>query len=318
MIRARTGLPGSGKTLSSLQYALRELKAGRPVFILGVKDCAIPGFVEWDKGIEDWQQLPQNSILIVDEAQQHLPVRRGTGAPPKWIEDLALHRHLGIDILLITQDPRFLDSFVRRLVGEHIHLVRRFGMSWARTYRWEEMQEDPKAGRSTAETGVFSFDKSLFGQYHSAEVHTAKGRIPKSFYLLGAAMVTCLALGYFAVYSVLGISDVPPVDTGAAVPASAGTDAPMSLADSFLASVRRTIPRVPSKPWTAPQFDHLQLEAAIPPRLFCVWVEHGRCQCYTDQATRYEGVDVATCKDIARYGQYEPEALRRLFLNPRG
>ena len=120
-----TGLPGHGKTLYSLARWKEEAeKDNRPVFHNGIKGLNLPGWQTWEP--DNWEQLPPNALMVIDECQKAFPVR-GRGQPPAWIENLSTHRHLGVDFVVITQNPMLMDSFVRRLVDRHFHIVRKFG-----------------------------------------------------------------------------------------------------------------------------------------------------------------------------------------------
>lgn len=75
------------------------------------------------------------------------------------------------------------------------------------------------------------------------------------------------------------------------------------------------IPRFPSQPWTAPAYDSALNLPSEPPRVFCMASRGGLnaqgnhdepgCTCVTEQGTRYD-LDDATCRFVARNGQYEP------------
>lgn len=76
--------------------------------------------------MQKWQELPAGALMIVDEAQFPFKVT-GRGQTPEWVEKLATHRHLGLDFVLITQNPMLLDTFPRKLVDRHFHVIRKFG-----------------------------------------------------------------------------------------------------------------------------------------------------------------------------------------------
>jgi len=132
-IRLHTGLPGHGKTLMTLdmvnEWATRE---GREVYYSGIKDLKL-SWQEIDP--KDWKKCPPKSIVVIDEAQFTFgKVAKADDVP--HIADLTVHRHGGIDIVLITQHPMLLDPFVRRLIDKHVHVVRRWGSQAATLHEW--------------------------------------------------------------------------------------------------------------------------------------------------------------------------------------
>ena len=74
--------------------------------------------------------------------------RSAASKVPPFIEALALHRHHGLDIVLITQHPSFLDSFVRKLVQRHMHVsIKPVGR---KLYEWNECVDQPDSSVNIA------------------------------------------------------------------------------------------------------------------------------------------------------------------------
>src|SRR6218665_3510555 len=192
-----TGLPGHGKTLYTLaRWKDEAKKAGRPVFHNGIKGLNIPGWQEWD--VKEWQQLIAGSIMVIDEAQFAFPTR-GRGEPPDFIAKLATHRHLGIDIVVITQDPMLLDNFVRRLVDRHFHVVRMFGTQRATIHEFPNgAREDVAKRREGSIRHEWKYPKEVFDLYTSAELHTVKRRIPMRVWILLAVPIVFAVVAYAA------------------------------------------------------------------------------------------------------------------------
>ena len=113
-----TGTPGSGKSLFAVAKILELQKQfpERQIFA-DIEGLQIDGV---ERSPEDWRETPDNSIIFYDEAQQHERFRSGTSANrDEIVQKLQVHRHTGHDIYFITQSPRFLNSFVTDLIGEH-------------------------------------------------------------------------------------------------------------------------------------------------------------------------------------------------------
>ncbi|HEY0563837.1 MAG TPA: zonular occludens toxin domain-containing protein, partial [Methylophilus sp.] len=121
-----TGLPGHGKGVYSLDTVEKlRIKSNRPVYYHNIKDLNL----QWH-ALDDpkkWIDCPEGSIIVLDEAWQTFPLRPNAQTPPEYVSRLATHRHHGFDIYIITQQPTQLDSFVRKLVDTHYHIVRKFG-----------------------------------------------------------------------------------------------------------------------------------------------------------------------------------------------
>jgi len=308
-----TGLPGHGKTLYSLfRFKSEAEKAGRPVFHNGINGLNIPGWQVWDS--KNWQNLPAGALYILDEAWRDFPVR-GRGEPPPHVGELAVHRHLGVDIVLITQDPMQIDSFVRRLVDRHFHIVRKFGTHFATIHEYANGARDAVAkGRGDSIKTEWRYPKDVFTWYTSSEKHTVKRRIPMRVWVLISMPFIIGGLG-FATYWQLRPSYVVEQTMGRIGSASQGGVAtlggsptgqaprgdglrgmsPVEYAQAFT-------PRVQGLPHTAPVYDDVTrpTEAPYPAACLNMPSKH-RCSCYTQQATRLE-IPTQICEQIAAGG----------------
>ncbi|WP_228764310.1 zonular occludens toxin domain-containing protein [Neisseria meningitidis] len=131
MITLITGVPGSGKTLSVVSDLAKKINnewKDRKIFIEGIPELTIETTpIPEGHSINDmhvWLQYPENngSVVIIDEAQNVFPPRSPAVKAPPLVEWLHVHRHSGIDIILITQMPQRIDKHVRDLVGAHYHI----------------------------------------------------------------------------------------------------------------------------------------------------------------------------------------------------
>lgn len=234
MIILFTGVPGSGKTLRVVSELkkLRDTEEGsqRPIFtnISGLSDILQCAVLELPR---EWYKLPAGSLVVIDECQRHFPPRGSGAAVPEYIQLFDTHRHSGLDVWLITQHPKLIDSFIRNLVGRHYHGYRPFGLSSAVWSQWEQVNDNPAAVTKPL-TQKITYDKSIFELYKSAEIHTHKRSLPwKKLVALAFFAVAALgsiggALTWLAKFTgadkYVGITDDTPRD-----PASgAGTPAP--------------------------------------------------------------------------------------------
>jgi zona occludens toxin len=210
MIELNTGVPGAGKTLNMVER-LAKMIAGwqakpelaRPIFVLGIPELALPHALVPLKSVQinkagspslvpDWDEMPDGSLVIIDEAQGCFPPRSSASTAPAHVAWLNTHRHRGFDIWLTTQHPKLIDGSVRALVGRHQHFRRLFGMGRCMVYEWDACS-DSLSGMSTAVTSHWSHPKSAFKWYKSAEVHTKQSfKLPKWLLILPAGAVLAI------------------------------------------------------------------------------------------------------------------------------
>lgn len=168
MIYLYTGVPGAGKTLFCLndmydwwkKDAVEKCKAAkdhegewlkyaRPVYVNRVNELAVPGWKTFDDPTK-WHELPDHSIILIDECQEAFPPRSNGAAVPEHVQRIADHRHRGIDIWMITQHPSSIDVFLKRRVEQHNHVHRKFGAKIVVFYTWAGVCDSPEKSRKTA------------------------------------------------------------------------------------------------------------------------------------------------------------------------
>ncbi len=305
-----TGLPGHGKTLYTLSRWKDEAeKASRPVFHNSIKGLNIPNWQEWD--VQKWQDLPSGALMIIDECQFSFP-QRGRGQPPDWIERLATHRHLGLDFVIITQNPMLIDSFVRRLVDRHFHVVRKFGTHFATIHEFVNgCKENVDKSREGSIRHEWRYPKEVFDWYTSAELHTVKRRVPAKVWILAFMPIIFIACAYWA-YTRLNpqaaanrVQSDPNVTRNLITPTahnnftdqpSKNNDGPISPAQ-YLASYT---PRINELPHTAPAYDELTKPTIAPYPAACISSKN-RCKCYSQQATVLD-ISIDFCREIVARG----------------
>lgn len=321
MLTLITGTPGSGKTLYTLNYVKGKAeKENRTVYYSGIRDLTLPwqlfGLPNGDAARahetdpSNWHELPDGSIIVIDECQR-LFRPRGTGAVvPQYVAALETHRHKGLDIFLVTQHPMLIDSNIRRLVGQHFHVVRRFGGQKAVIHEWSSCTEISKSAIGEAVRHDFSYPAESFQWYKSAEVHTHKRRIPARVYFMWAApvlVIGLIALGYQRLsHYVTGpspsasaagrIGDDGSVRSGRTSSSSA-TAKPSQTSEEYVAA---RLSRVPGLEYSAPLYDDVTKVTRAPVPVSCV-AGVSRCQCYSQDATRMS-VPEDLCRAIVRDG----------------
>lgn len=357
-----TGQPGNGKTALMVERLMADAKkAERPIFAAGINGLA-PGLAtvlddptRWNEidpavegscvcGIEFGSDgmpiprpphahtlVPDGSLIFVDEAWKwfgHLH-NAGNQKTPKHVLALSEHRHRGIDFVWTTQQPNQLYPFIRGLIAEHSHVVRRFGTSMIDVFKWGELNEEVKsqAKRDLSQRDTRLLPKASFGQYKSASEHTIKAKIPFKVLALPALVVIAGIAGFLAYQSLKpdayakkfgGQGQSASADaTASGSAAPKGTDTPKFKDATDYA--RKHLPRFGSMPWTAEVFD--QRDVTADPAVICMSSMGGAdaqgehkdpsCTCLTEQGTLYD-LSQPECRTIARRGPvYNPYKERR-------
>ena len=316
-----SGLPGAGKTLYAVtnvnaMFPVEEGKPKRQVYAHG-----IPG-LDYDalgwKPLEDvtkWPDLPHGSVILIDECQDHMPIR-GQGRPPEWIDRLTKHRHLGMDLVLLSQHPMNIDHFVRRLIDAHLHLKRVMGSERSSVLRARGFIDlSDKSSMRDAEKSLFNFPKASFALYKSAEVHTVKRSIPPRVFMLagvvlavGAVLVWLIATPLLPSSKMLK-KDAPGSSSSSSLSARAGGQhaAGPAVPWGFAERVRWE-PRDVQYPESSPAYDRVRKEVVAAPRVVGCFVMDGKCRCYNQQGFE-EVLPEATCHWHMgrRFNPYKPD-----------
>ncbi|EXF55951.1 zonular occludens toxin family protein [Acinetobacter sp. 1294596] len=186
--------PRTGKTLKAIEIIFKHLNQGRVVYtnIVGIK---IPGVMTFSSDMQnphDWRDLPNDSVVIYDEAHEHpaFADRNLISDKPRMAQirdigiSLTLHGHFGFDIYMITQNPRLLCAEVLASVGTHYIMRRKFGYDMAMIFEYAEAKTTfSKHTASDALVKTFwRYPKHLYKFYVSSEVHNIKKTFPLKYY----------------------------------------------------------------------------------------------------------------------------------------
>lgn len=334
MIYWFTGQPGHGKTLHAIDKLLEFKEQGRIVYACNVRqfDYEKTGVLPMTpEQFREWPTfLPDGAVALVDEAYEHgmLPKRAPGSKVPHHVEQLAKHRHRGLDFIFVSQSPdKQCDQFVHDLIERHIHVRRKFGSKWVQLREFDRFEANAERALPIVNRNVHLLKgKRSVGTYKSTELDTTERRIPWYYYAFGLGIPAALLLFWY-VFGNLGdrlTGGALPAHAAAPVPISAGAGeahgarAPGAVArattpEEYVASFS---PRVPSQPWSAPAYDDRLSLSSEPPRVFCmlaapgeaeggIYRENSSCTCLTEQGTRY-WLEMSACATVARHGQYEP------------
>jgi len=312
-----TAVPGSGKTLRAVWYIKQAIERGEQLFVCNVNGLKVDGAIDFPDPTK-WEDLPANSVLVVDECQKFFRADRGL---PAYIAAMETIRHMGIRLILLTQHPALIHPNIRALVGFHEHLVRENGKESAIVYTRSRVIDNVRSDKALAveDHHTWAYPKDCYGLYTSAEVHTFKRTIPHKYKRAALLALVALAILGGVVWQIRGAvygDDAKPTQTAAGGVLAASNAGRQSLDRSLIASAadyaHQLQPMVDDAPWTAPAF--VNREMVSEPQLFCISTGHMRgtiwhvetCRCITEQGTRYQ-LEHSKCADIARYGgRYNP------------
>jgi len=340
MFVLRTGLQGNGKTLNTIKEVdAKAAKEGRPVYYHNIRGFTPNAEVleaVWQKfdDPQKWHELPQNAMIVIDEAQKFFRVRPAGSAVPAYASALETMRHSGHELHCITQNPGLIDTHFRKLCNSHIHYVR--GHKGPVVKRWEfervNMEVEKKNDFSEGQATRILLDKKYFGVYQSVadgSEHHMKFKPPRALFVL---IICALGIGYFG-YGLYERRIAPPkpesiveahapAATGGVVaqPPSHQSVQPLSI-DDYL---ERRVPRIPDVPSSAPIYDEVTRPVTYP-KLSCLYTadaellarNHKRftlgqrnnavygCRCNTQQGTRAV-VSFEACMAYVDEGAFDP------------
>lgn len=332
MLYLYTGVPGAGKTLYAVSNLVKRKDfKDRPIFVDGIKDLDHDKINYFDipegESIQTWPKwAPPGAIIVVDECQRIFRPRPSGSKVPDYVAELETHRHRGLDFILITQHPRLIDVHLRGLIEHHTHLGKT-NLGLRRKMEWTTGgAKDPESRANIREAliSVYRLDKSVYGLYKSAEVHT-KIRTKKSKLLMLFPLALCL-VGY-GVWSFTGFwgkfsgeekhtktASTTQTAQAQTQPSTVSASEPVSNGQYHKAETRLEEPkkqhlseedyqpRIAERPETAPLYDGMNKAVkAMPWPAACIKAEN-RCTCYTDQGTKIKDIGKQTCLNYVKDG----------------
>lgn len=291
-----TGTPGAAKTL----YAVSEIASAVPGSTVekdrvpiprrlfsNIKDLRLEHTHIDGDDLNKWHTWAKPGDVIVFDEVQEVWRPRGLGIKvPDCIAALETHRHMGVDIVLITQHPMLVDPNIRRLVNQHLHLRRLpFSSSWL--YEWDHCA-NPGQVRTCVQSKVWFHKKSAYALYTSAQLHTKPTtRIPRIAFVGLAALAGLAYMGpmaYSRVTSSLGAPDSSSKPIQSSVVPALPSPPPAQLPEAPALPVA---PVGPSQATSAPVFAG------------CIATRGGACSCYDTQGRSFPQ-EIEVCSTFDR------------------
>lgn len=322
MITLITGAPGSGKTLYTVDKLLRALVG---TYVDGADDDGnkvlydrriysnINGLLIDHERIDGpWlEDLHENkkigAVVVFDEVQRVWPNRPTGSKKPAAVEFLETHRHEGIDLIIMTQNPQLLDPAVRALVGRHLHMRRVGSFGAAIIYEWDATSNALNF-KNAFTKHPYRYSRTAQKLYVSAKVHTKQTRrLPFAVWMLAAGLLGAAYMWPNLVSRITGkTAAAAPVSQAqkAGAPGVSGAPSP-SRVDRLRAVMDRRAfeaPREPGLPHTAPKYDGLTVPVVAPYPAICMTMGND-CRCYTEQTTRLD-VPKDRCLTIVDRGYF--------------
>lgn len=267
MITVITGQSGNGKTSLAIMMIKDAVESGRPVITVGIPKLKLP-VIEWRRSqLKQWhvvvlpegitmeqfhadggevydeegnlipcplKYVPDGALIVVDEAQKNWPA-----SGSKFTEDtlaLSMHRHWGLDFIIMSQSPRFLHMSIAENTSIHKHIQK----TWKgrQILEFGELLSEPtsKANQQIAYSKRYKPDPRSFDLYESATVHTTvKYGIPRAAIFYGLVAVFGLPYGLYSFYTMMD-KKIHPQSTSTVKP-SITQNASVSSPSSSLNSV---------------------------------------------------------------------------------
>lgn len=321
MITIISGTPGAGKTLYTIEKLVLPLVGktitgtdanGDPVEVPRTIYTNINGLqIEHElidggenEGLRDWHKWAKpGSVIVFDEVQKVWPPRANGSKVPEDIQTLDTHRHMGVDFILITQNVVNIDKHIHALGGRHLHVRRIANMPLAIVYEWDHVSRGLMFSKSLTKS-PWRYDKKVFKLYKSAQLHTKQPRrLPGLVWFILIAIIAMVVLAptlKARMEERFNPQPKPvaeqPEKTGAGGSVLSSVSASSVAAEpTFIDDRIAFIPRISSRPETAPAYDELRVVVNMPQVSGAVCFK-GVCKCLTQQGTD-AGLSHRDCTD---------------------
>lgn len=217
MITLITGAPGSGKTLYTVSDIIKKVIGTTVVEVdddgnqiiherqiyTNINGLRLPHELIDDRpdgGLHNWHEWAKpGSMIIYDEVQKAWPLRPNGSKVPPDIQALDTHRHMGVDLPLLTQTINNVDRHIHGLVGRHLHVRKIGNLPFAIIYEWDHCSKTLQYSKAIAKK-FWRYNKNDYKLYKSARVHTkVERKIPTLvwFILVGVCVATLGGPAYF-------------------------------------------------------------------------------------------------------------------------
>lgn len=113
LIMLIVGRRGAGKTALGMKLVETAAILDKNIFVIGFNNSKIP---YWVQNVESISEIPNNSLVLIDEAGISFSSRSSMKQSNKDLAELlAIARHKNLSLIFITQNSAMLDLNVLRL-----------------------------------------------------------------------------------------------------------------------------------------------------------------------------------------------------------
>jgi len=186
--------------------------------------------------------------------------------------------------------------------------MRVFGAQRATVHEFNGYKQEPDKSREGSVRHEWSYPKEVFDLYSSAQIHTHKARVPMRVWLVAAAPLVLIALGYVAWDQLTGSeSTIAQVQETASEQIVAPVAPAAPAGQQYLtpaAYLAAASPRVDGLAFTAPKYDDIQKPAVAPKPASCIQSASKGCRCFTQQSTPLNVPD-DLCRQIVQGGWFD-------------
>jgi zona occludens toxin len=140
-----------------------------------------------------WLWVKPGDLLVIDEAQFVMPRGSLGRKPPYWLQAFEIHRHYGIDVIVITQHPQLIDTTVRALVGIHRHVRSVMGSPVCMVYVWDHAANPERFNLANKTT--FIRRKKHYKLFHSSAAHVKPPTSGRAIFVIVPTLLVVLVVG---------------------------------------------------------------------------------------------------------------------------
>jgi zona occludens toxin len=223
-ITLKTGIPGSGKTLSAVEEIAAMQRAWekdpskyRPIYVHGIRGLTLDHQVlpvypvrgqpgdDYSKDVlgqpaepvyVDWSNVADGAVVLIDEAQKIFRPRAAVSAVPVHVAWFETARQNDVLVILMTQAPTSIDHEIRKRVGKHQH-YKALPLSRSIVYEWFNECSTTLNYRSAVSKTIWKYPRNAYAWYQSAQGHS--GGAGFKFPMWAYIPLVFVAAGVFAV-----------------------------------------------------------------------------------------------------------------------
>lgn len=143
-----------------------------------------------------WLWCLPGDLICIDEAQFVMPRGSLGRKPPFWLQCFEIHRHYGVDFIIITQHPQLIDTTVRALVSLHRHVRSIMGSPLCTVYAWDHASNPERYNLATKE--LWRRRAAHYRLFHSSVAHVKPPSTGRSVFLVLGLLIVAVAGGAYA------------------------------------------------------------------------------------------------------------------------